>query len=138
MKQTDKSDSLFEQQLRQSARRLRDKQNYELPVRKMPYRPTRVTWVAVAVAAAVGRFVGITFPLNGEQPAGELAACVVPDTVVTYRDRIVHDTVIQQVKIPVEVRTEKVAADNRKRVNAELPGCNMECDGIDYARLVGM
>lgn len=138
MKQTDKSDSLFEQQLRQSARRLRDKQNYELPVRKMPYRKARVTWVAAAVAAAVGWFVGITFPLNGEQPAGELAARVVPDTVVTYRDRIVRDTVIQQVKVPVRVRTEKVTAEKRTEVKTELPGCNMECDGIDYAQLVGM
>lgn len=67
MKQIDKLDARFEQQLGQSARRLRDQQNYALPVRKLPYRPARITWVASAAAAAIGWFVGIAFPIDGQQ-----------------------------------------------------------------------
>ncbi|CDE87741.1 unknown [Prevotella sp. CAG:891] len=148
MKQIDKSDARFEQQLRQSARRLRDQQNYALPVRKLPYRPTRITWVASAAAAAIGWvvgvsfpiawFVGIAFPIDGQQQPKELTACAVPDTVVTVRDRIVRDTIVQQVKIPVRVSTEKVVVKKENEAKVVLAGCNMECDGIDYSQLVGM
>ena len=137
MKQIDKSDARFEQQLRQSARRLRDQQNYALPVRKLPYRPARITWVASA-AAAIGWFVGIAFPIDGQQQPKELTACAVPDTVVTVRDRIVRDTIVQQVKIPVRVSTEKVVVKKENEAKVVLAGCNMECDGIDYSQLVGM
>ena len=137
MKQIDKSDARFEQQLKQSARRLRDQQNYALPVRKLPYRPARITWVASA-GAAIGWFVGIAFPIDGQQQPKELTACAVPDTVVTVRDRIVRDTIVQQVKIPVRVSTEKVVVKKENEAKVVLAGCNMECDGIDYSQLVGM
>ena len=136
MKQIDKLDARFEQQLGQSARRLRDQQNYALPVRKLPYRPARITWVASA--AAIGWFVGIAFPIDGQQQPKELTACAVPDTVVTVRDRIVRDTIVQQVKIPVRVSTEKVVEKKENEAKVVLAGCNMECDGIDYSQLVGM
>lgn len=138
MKQIDKLDALFEQQLGQSARRLRDQQNYALSVRKLPYRPARITWVASAAAAAIGWFVGIAFPIDGQQQPKELTACAVPDTVVTVRDRIVRDTIVQQVKIPVRVSTEKVVVKKENEAKVVLAGCNMECDGIDYSQLVGM
>lgn len=122
----------------QSARRLRDRQNYQLPLRKMPRRSQSSTvWIASVVAAAVGWIVGIAFPLGEEQSTTDLALFTAPDTIVQYREKVVHDTVVKHVNVPVPV---KVASASPKRAEpyTGMKGCNVECDGIDYSLLVGM
>ena len=128
----------FEKQLHQSAQRLREVENQQLPLRPSPRRRHfPITWVASVAAACIGWLVGIAFPLSPEQPAPDLALNTQPDTVIQYRERLVHDTIIQKVKVPVRVKVAAPAQD-RLEYYADTKGCNVECDGIDYAMLVGM
>ena len=78
---------------------------------RIPSRPTRITWVARTAASR--RLVGVCPPYGQQQPK-ELTACAVPDTVVTVRDRIVRDTIVQQVKIPDSGKHGKSSCKKRK------------------------
>ena len=130
--------SPFEKQLAQSAMRLRDEQNYQLPLRQSPRRHNSVTtWAASIAAACIGWIVGISFPIGEEQPKNELALSVKPDTVVQYKERVVRDTIIQKVEVPVRVAAVPKQKEP-KNLYADGNGCNVECDGIDYAMLIGM
>ena len=138
MNKSDNMSSPFEKQLQQSAVRLRDEQNYQLPLRKSPHRHRPViTWAASIAAACIGWIVGISFPLEQELPRPDLALNIQPDTVIQYQKTLVHDTIIKKVEIPVKV---EVASTPKPAPEADgvLQGCNVECDGIDYALLVGM
>lgn len=138
MKKSNDSTSPFEKQLMASAGRLRAQQDYQLPLRKSPrHRRPSTTWVASIAAACLGWVVGISFPIEKEQPEADLALYAQPDTVIQYKERLVHDTVIQKVETPVK---SKVVPAKKKPTEyyADVQGCNVECDGIDYAMLIGM
>lgn len=135
MKTSDKSTpSSFEQQLRQSAHRLREEQNYQLPLRPLPRRHFSWGWISTAAAAIVGWAVGISFPLNNKIPQSEMAVVTKTDTVVQYEEKVVRDTIIHEVKVPV--RIEVPVAAHKEQMQTETSGCNVECDGINYALLV--
>ena len=132
------TDTPFESQLTRSARRLCEEQNYQLPLRPSPRRRhTSITWIASVAAACIGWFVGILFPLGEQLPETGLAVQVCPDTVIQYKDRLVHDTVIHRVEVPVKVHVQP-APKSHPEYESDPQGCNVECDGINYAMLVGM
>ena len=138
MNRSDNTTSPFEKQLMQSAKRLREEQDNQLPLRKYPRRHhPATTWIASIAAACMGWIFGASFSAGEEQPQPELALYSQPDTVIQYRDRLVHDTIIQEIEIPVEVES---ASTQKSRMvyYADTQGCNVECDGIDYSMLVGM
>ena len=124
----------FEQQLQQSAHRLREEQNYQLPLRPLPRRRISWGWISTAAAAIVGWAVGISFPLNNKIPESEMAVVTKTDTVVQYKEKVVRDTIIHEVKVPV--RIEVPVAPKETQISQKSNGCNVECDGIDYALLV--
>ena len=126
--------SSFEQQLMHSAHRLRDEQNYQLPLRPLPRRRISWGWISTAAAALIGWVVGISFPLNNHIPESEMAVVTKTDTVVQYQEKVVRDTIIQEVKVPV--RIEVPVAPDKEQLQTVSNGCNVECDGIDYALLV--
>ena len=135
MKSSDKfTPSSFEQQLRQSAHRLREEQNYQLPLRPLPRRHFSWGWISTAAAAIVGWAVGISFPLNNKIPESEMAMVTKTDTVVQYKEKVVRDTIIHEVKVPVRIEVPVVPKETQSPQDSN--GCNVECDGIDYALLV--
>ena len=136
MDTSDKNTSPFEQQLQQSAHRLRDQQNYDLPMRKNPRQRFAWGWITTAAAAVIGWYVGISFPLNDTLTDPTVALAVPADTIIQYREKIVRDTVIQKIEIPT-VRKQKITATS-SQPSHPTQGCNMECDGIDYSLLIGM
>ena len=125
----------FEDQLRQSARRLREKQNYQLPLRSLPRRRVSWGWVSTVAAALVGWIVGISFPVSSRLSQSEMAVVSHTDTVVEYKEKLVRDTIIKEVKVPVKVEVPVEAP--KEMLKEGTVGCNVECDGIDYALLVG-
>lgn len=136
MKESDNSS--FEKQLMQSATRMRDKQNYQLPLRKSPrmQRPS-FTWGIAAAAAIFGWFFGVTFPVEGERSKYELAISNTPDTIIQYREKVVHDTIVKEMGIPVKTKTH-IPSQHLPLQQATRQGCNVECDGIDYEMLLRM
>ena len=135
MKKIDNT-SPFEEQIMQSARRLRDAQNSQLPLRESPRRHTSTTWIASIAAAAIGWAVGISFPIVEEPSHNQLALQTQPDTVIQYKEILVHDTIIQKVEVPIKV--EVPSSSRQHTLYADIKGCNVECDGIDYTMLIGM
>ena len=135
MKTSDKPrSSSFEQQLMQSAHRLRDEQNYQLPLRPLPRRRISWGWISTAAAALIGWVVGISFPLNNKLTQPEMAVVTKTDTVVQYQEKVVRDTIIHEVKVPVRIEVPVVPQETQ--ISQESNGCNVECDGINYALLV--
>lgn len=136
MKMSDKKPSTFEEQLTQSARRLRDEQNYQLPLRPLHRSRFSWGWVSTGAAAVIGWLVGICFPIDNSFPEKNMAALTQTDTVVQYKERVVRDTIVKEVKVPVKVKVPVVKSEVPAQRNAG--GCNVECDGIDYAMLIRM
>ena len=138
MKTTDKSSSNFEEQLRKSAHRLRDKQNEQLPLPKDYRHHIAWGWIpATAIAATlVGLVVGILLPVHHQSSQADMAVVTQTDTVVQYKEKLIHDTIVYKVKVPID-ETE-LAQNQQLELQDEIKGCNIECDGIDYAMLVGM
>ena len=135
MKISDKTTSPFEKQLLQSARRLREEENYQLPLRKSPRRhQPSITWGASIAAACIGWVVGIAFPLREDTPQSDLAFTQ-RDTVIQYKEKLVRDTIIQKVEVPVKPVTAATRAPHTE-LETSSQGCNVECDGIDYDLLI--
>lgn len=137
MEKTDNT-SQFEEQIMQSARRLRDAQNSQFSLRELPS-PRRhlfTTWIASIAAAAIGWAVGISFPIGEETFHNKLTMQIQPDTVIQYKERLVHDTIIQKVEIPVKEAMPSTAYQHALYVDIE--GCSVEFDGIDYEMLIEM
>ena len=126
--------SSFEEQLQQSAHRLREEQNYQLPLRPLPRRRISWGWISTAAAALIGWVVGISFPLNNQLTQPQMAVVTKTDTVVQYQEKVVRDTIIHEVKVPVRIEVPVVPKETQSPQNSN--GCNVECDGIDYALLV--
>ena len=135
MNPSDKFSSPFEKQLQQSALRLRDQQNYNLPSRKNPRHRFSWGWTTTAAAALVGWFMGISFPINNSLPETSVALATSTDTIIQYKEKIVRDTIIHQVPIPVVHQPQTASTASQRHPTTK--GCNMECDGIDYSLLIG-
>lgn len=133
----------FEQQLADSARRLRDADNYRLPAPRRRPRCLAWGWLATPAAAVVGLLVGTGLPRTVSVPATPLAEARPADTVVKLRT--VHDTVFLPAPPPSRPAAKTAAADITA-ADPVLPadtlrpqaaeGCNVLCDGVDYTLLV--
>lgn len=133
----------FEQQLADSARRLRDADNYRLPAPRRPHRRLVWGWLTTPAAAAIGLLAGINLPRQAAMLAPQVAEVRVTDTII--RDHTVRDTIF--VPAPA-LRTrltghpdKKTAARTREKLSDTLQafpsqGSNVLCDGVDYSLLV--
>lgn len=133
----------FEQQLADSARRLRDADNYRLPAPRRQPRRLAWGWLATPAAAVVGLLVGTGLPRTDSVPATPLAEARPADTVVKLRT--VRDTVFLPAPPPSRPAAKPAAADiatTGRDLSADTlrtqtaQGCNVLCDGVDYNLLV--
>lgn len=130
----------FEQQLSDSACRLRDANNYRLPAPRRPYRRPAWGWLTTPAAAVVGVLVGTGLPHQTATLVPQVAEVRVTDTVV--RERTVRDTIYLPApaapRPPHTVPHGDVPASASADVadSPDTSGCNVRCDGVDYSLLV--
>lgn len=128
----------FEQQITESARRLRHNSDDISTVPPCPISQRRRLswgWWATPAAAVVGLFIGWNFsPKEGGSTPQPIAAAAT-DTVVVYRDcvKTIHDTVVKHIRVaaPSPTLRDNMVA-NQPLPTPDTMGCDIECDGVSY------
>lgn len=134
--------SKFEEQIQQSAQRLRARENAGMNVAPSPLTPSsRLSWgwVTTPIAAAIGLVAGMFVPRMG-QPSGmmllpEVQTVRVVDTVM--KNVVVHDTVYVPQPSPDHIAStsERDVPQTDGMLSPDTMGRCILDDGVDYSLL---
>lgn len=137
----------FEEQLRNSAQRIKHEDNKRLPIPQNPMtgKHTYWGWVATPAAAVIGIVFGMSLPMLVNDVEQQVQFVHVHDTIrvphhqhdtiyltkVEERERIVwRDRIVNEEKV-------NCYDDKKDIVRQDEPQCtSVSCDGIDYALFV--
>ena len=132
----------FEDRLRDSAKRLKEKENSRLVVPKNPRNNSKLNWgwIATPAAAVVGILFGMSLPMtNNTENTGAMAQ--LRDTIFLENDILdtvyITKTVVKEKKVKVYVDRPDAGDiawnENRDTFNIETQCTSIACDGMDYA-----
>lgn len=136
----------FEDRLRDSAKRLKEKENSRLVVPMNPRDKSKLNWgwIATPAAAVVGVLFGMSLPMMNNYQEDRGAVAQLRDTIFLENDII--DTVFITKTIEKQKVVEKVVSKDRVQdqqniaqtdiidsLDFESECTSIACDGIDYA-----